>query len=689
MPEVFNILKAPGETIVNGTARIRLIAGSSGGFVPTEDSEIIGDQIFDTNSAGRWSAILQANANIQPANTYYEVTETQPGRAAVINYFQVPAGAGPHNLYDILVTPPASLPSPHESDPSAAHGASAISFVPVGSLASTDVQAAIAEAASEAYQLSGHTLSAHDTLGLATQSELDAVSAAAVLLAGSQTITGEKTLQGATTAAEVLSARVPGDTQDRFHVLADGKMEWGPGNGAADTNLYRSAAGVLRTDGILSANKIQGTVGDSMLNLRDDGIVLLQTKDGLAYKTLYLGSVYTYAGGSVINSPTLQSPLMVAQNASYTAGIFKGAAGQSANLQEWQNSAGVVQASVDVVGRFFASDLNLQNGFLRSARIHNMAQSQFSATLISPGISNRLLGARQRHTVTYSGFGASDAPFDGYDDQSAYLAAGGAAGTITIIFQSPYTYNEGWIVSHFYYTDKPEYYKVETRIGGVWTTVQEVTGYANMQSTMSVSSLVGNYIEGIRITATSAAGFPVQLAELEYLPLRRESMNDHAYLLSSGPNQNVFTAFDWRTNQAVQGISLSVDQVLARTTQPSTTPLIVQAAASQSADLQVWKNSAGTVLARMGVVGDFVASKLAVLQVGVREWDWVALGGNLELRDEGAGVPTYLRVDASINDGDTCLLVKRNVGGTLTLQRVSMGAADSAGVGFKTLRVPN
>lgn len=40
-------------------------------------------------------------------------------------------------------------------------------------------------------------------------------------------------------------------------------------------------------------------------------------------------------------------------------------------------------------------------------------------------------------------------------------------------------------------------------------------------------------------------------------------------------------------------------------------------------------------------------------------------------------------------DGETAILLRRNVGGTLTLQRVSMGAADSGGSGFKVLRVPN
>jgi len=40
-------------------------------------------------------------------------------------------------------------------------------------------------------------------------------------------------------------------------------------------------------------------------------------------------------------------------------------------------------------------------------------------------------------------------------------------------------------------------------------------------------------------------------------------------------------------------------------------------------------------------------------------------------------------------DGNTALLIRRNVGGTLSLQQVSMGAADSGGAGFKVLRVPN
>ncbi|MEU6179649.1 hypothetical protein [Streptomyces coeruleorubidus] len=46
--------------------------------------------------------------------------------------------------------------------------------------------------------------------------------------------------------------RVSGDSTGRFVILGDGKVEWGNGGaGGRDTNLYRSAANVLKTDDML------------------------------------------------------------------------------------------------------------------------------------------------------------------------------------------------------------------------------------------------------------------------------------------------------------------------------------------------------------------------------------------------------------------------------------------------------
>jgi hypothetical protein len=54
-----------------------------------------------------------------------------------------------------------------------------------------------------------------------------------------------------------LGSTLANDANRRYQVKADGKTEWGPGSSAVDTNLYRNAAGELKTDGIL-------TVGGAM-----------------------------------------------------------------------------------------------------------------------------------------------------------------------------------------------------------------------------------------------------------------------------------------------------------------------------------------------------------------------------------------------------------------------------------------
>lgn len=56
----------------------------------------------------------------------------------------------------------------------------------------------------------------------------------------------------ASAASTAFSGFVSGDSTSRFLARNDGQMSWGPGSGAVDTNLYRSAANTLATDDDLS-----------------------------------------------------------------------------------------------------------------------------------------------------------------------------------------------------------------------------------------------------------------------------------------------------------------------------------------------------------------------------------------------------------------------------------------------------
>lgn len=103
----------------------------------------------------------------------------------------------------------------------------------------------------------------------------------------------------------------------------------------------------------------------------------------------------------------------------------------------------------------------------------------------------------------------------------------------------------------------------------------------------------------------------------------------------------------------------------------------------------------------VGVIGmpslDPVNGQLSV--VSLRTYSGGGIGLNASPIDStlNVGAPGFLAQsgvncvgwDSTINDTETGLLVRRNVGGTLSFQRVSMGAADSGGAGFKLLRVPN
>lgn len=97
------------------------------------------------------------------------------------------------------------------------------------------------------------------------------LSGAAIFTGGPSFTTAAPSFVGATSSTVALRARATGDGTDRFRFNADGRLEWGNGTDARDTELYRVAAGVLGTANTLrvigaatSSNVLEGTVsGDA------------------------------------------------------------------------------------------------------------------------------------------------------------------------------------------------------------------------------------------------------------------------------------------------------------------------------------------------------------------------------------------------------------------------------------------
>lgn len=120
-------------------------------------------------------------------------------------------------------------------------------------------------------------------------------------ITGNLTVVGTTTDQVATAGTTAYAAKVTGDTVNRYTIGGDGKISWGPGNGATDTDLYRIAGNLLQTDGTFQ--------------------VLLDQNVGGNVNAITAGKGLTVKGGSNarIGTATLTAGSVVVANTSVTA----------------------------------------------------------------------------------------------------------------------------------------------------------------------------------------------------------------------------------------------------------------------------------------------------------------------------------------------------------------------------------
>lgn len=124
-------------------------------------------------------------------------------------------------------------------------------------------------------------------------------------IATAGTVTGT----GASGTAVLLGGLVTADTFDRFRTQVSGRMDWGPGNAARDTSLYRSGVGLLATDNSLVLAAAGGGV---------------QVKEGT---NATMGLTAAMTAGSIVVSTTKVTAnsriFLTAQNTGGTAGALR------------------------------------------------------------------------------------------------------------------------------------------------------------------------------------------------------------------------------------------------------------------------------------------------------------------------------------------------------------------------------
>lgn len=111
------------------------------------------------------------------------------------------------------------------------------------------------------------------------------------------------------TSDDAFSVRVTSDTNDRLAVKGDGKIQWGTGSAASDTNLYRDGVGILRTDGAFKA-----------------GGAITDTATGITYKLSQNGSVSISFTTQTSFTQAVSFPVAFSSSPVVTTNINSGAA---------------------------------------------------------------------------------------------------------------------------------------------------------------------------------------------------------------------------------------------------------------------------------------------------------------------------------------------------------------------------
>jgi hypothetical protein len=110
--------------------------------------------------------------------------------------------------------------------------------------------------------------------------------------------------------------------------------------------------------------------------------------------------------------------------------------------------------------------------------------------------------------------------------------------------------------------------------------------------------------------------------------------------------------------------------------------------ATNSNDIIAWRSTGVITTAVKSEVGLVARARDDVTNSG-KEWQFYSSTNNHFAFWSQPANAEAMQLNTTIADTETALLIRRNVGGTFSLERVTQGAADSGGAGFKLLRVPN
>ena len=238
-------------------------------------------------------------------------------------------------------------------------------------------------------------------------------------LTATQTFTGTQTIESSSSSLRALIVKGAASQTGTI-------QEWQTNASSAVASM--DIGGLLRSNGVLSiqgftfGRLLMGTTGP-ILDVSTPTVPVFRVR-GAGSQTAALQQWQNNAGGVVASvSPTgdfsggvLTSNWSLRVNggtAASVVAIVKGAASQSANLQEWQNSAGTVLAKVDNTGQIWASGIYTNTFYARLGENNSGGQmtlirSTAAGTGTANGLRFQVVAGTNANTYKFVAIGPSN-----------------------------------------------------------------------------------------------------------------------------------------------------------------------------------------------------------------------------------------------------------------------------------------
>ena len=449
------------------------------------------------------------------------------------------------------------------------------------------------------------------------------------------------------TVSGVQLAAIAGDTGGIW-INPSYSLHWGTGRGSRDLTLNRDAHNMLGQRNGVTAQTFSAYNTYTSSSNYERAVLCWNTTANVLTIGAQAGSGggtlrnVNIAGGNVgIGTTTISAKTHIVTVAATKGLIVQGAASQTANLQEWQNSAGTVLASVSAEG--------------------NIATNTLSAVPVASGAGNSLTIAAGAGVGTGAGgsliLQAGLQATSGGDGkvivkqvsgQTSNLqewqtsASGGTLktfinnGGLAYLPSGSLFYNQLTLASNGLYKgilveDIAPDGRIKLRHSDSGSAIEfwhgntaiQLVGCAGNNMYLSGLTRIGTAGDagGSQATLTYSDGITPQGRSYFYGRTYASSTNHPIVNFSyNGYEFNTAVNASWNGGQTGGGYgSLSFGAIghawYFAAALSSVKPLIVKGAASQTANLQEWQNSAGTVLASVSAEGNIATNTLSAIPI--------------------------------------------------------------------------